>query len=233
MSTERSTALVTGATSGIGRAVALALAESGRLVWAVGRNRSDLERLERGSESIRPVMADLTTTEGRSRVADEFESRALDVAIHAAGILGPPRTPLEEYPSSTWDEVFAINVSAVHFLHQAIAAALHRVERPTVIGVSSSVGRTARAGWGMYAVSKYALEGWLATLADEWGERGRVYSVNPGGTATPMRAAAAPEEDPASIPRPTDLVPLFLDLADPDCSYPSGTQFDAREYLQL
>ena len=103
----------------------------------------------------------------------------------------------------------------MHFLHQRLAGFLEHGHRPAVIGLSSTVGRRGRAGWGMYAVSKHALEGWLQVLADEWGERGRVYSVNPGATRTPMRAAAVPGEDPATLPRPEDIAPLFLRLAHP------------------
>lgn len=233
MDPSSATALVTGATSGIGRAVAVALAETGRPVWAVGRNRPALQRLSRRSSLVQPVVADVATTRGRRAIAESVGDGVLDLAIHAAGLLGPPQTPLEAYPAAAWTEVFEVNVSAVHFLHQALAPAMHRSHKPTLIGVSSSVGRQARAGWGMYAVSKYALEGWLATLAEEWGDGGRVYSVNPGGTATPMRAAARPEEDPGSLPVPEDIVPIFLDLGHPKCAQPSGAQFDARSYLDL
>ena len=88
----------------------------------------------------------------------------------------------------------AEDVSQDTFLraYQGLAGFLERGHRPAVVGVSSTVGRVSRAGWGMYAISKRALEGWLELLAAEWGERGRVYSVNPGATRTPMRAAAVP-----------------------------------------
>ena len=81
----------------------------------------------------------------------------------------------------------------------------------------------------MYAISKFALEGWLEVLADEW--EGRVYSVNPGGTATPMRAAAMPGEDPATIPSPADIAPIFLRLAHPAAPEASGTRFEARDWI--
>ena len=81
----------------------------------------------------------------------------------------------------------------------------------------------------MYAISKFALEGWMEVLADEWD--GRVYSINPGGTATPMRAAAMPDEDPSTIPSPSDIAPVFLHLAHPDAPEPSGTRFEARTWV--
>ncbi len=231
MSVSRHTALVTGATSGIGRAIALALARQGRQVWATGRRADMLETLALEADTVRPVVADLTTVQGRDAVVQAVGSNPLDLAVHAAGLLGPAMVPIESYPEEDWYRVFETNVSSIHLLHQAIAPAMHRATMPTVIGVSSSVGRQGRAGWGMYAVSKYALEGWLQVLADEWGERGRVYSVNPGGTATDMRAAAMPEEDPSTLPTPEDIVPMFLHLAEPSCTFPSGGQFDARDYL--
>jgi NAD(P)-dependent dehydrogenase (short-subunit alcohol dehydrogenase family) len=82
----------------------------------------------------------------------------------------------------------------------------------------------------MYAVSKHALEGWLGTLAAEW-PTGRVYSVNPGGTRTPMRAQARPDEDPATVPAPEEIAPLFLRLAHPGAPEPSGSILEARDWI--
>ncbi len=227
-------AVVTGASSGIGRAVTRAYVGAGAIVWGVGRSRRQLEETARGldSASFHPIVADLTRPADRAAVASAVGTGSLDVAVHAAGLLGPPGVPLEEYPTGAWYEVFETNVSAVHFLHAELAPALHRSPLPTVIGVSSSVGRRGRAGWGMYGVSKFALEGWLQTLADEWADTGRVYSVNPGATATPMRAMAMPDEDPASLPSPDDIVPVFLHLARSDCHEPTGSQFEARDWIR-
>ncbi|NIU21015.1 MAG: SDR family NAD(P)-dependent oxidoreductase, partial [Actinobacteria bacterium] len=180
------------------------------------------------------VAADITTDAGRRSVADAAAHRhaALDVVVHAAGALGPVRTEesrLVNYPADEWYRVFEVNVSAVHFLHQLLAPLLDGSDAPTVIGVSSSVGREGRAEWGMYAVSKFALEGWLEILDDEWD--GRVYSVNPGGTATPMRAAAMPEEDPSTLPTAADIAPLFLHLALETPAVPSGSKLLARDWI--
>jgi len=81
----------------------------------------------------------------------------------------------------------------------------------------------------MYSISKAALEGWMEVLAEEWA--GRVYSVNPGGTATPMRAEAVPDEDPATIPSPADIAPIFLHLAHPGAAQESGGKFEARDWI--
>ena len=224
--------LVTGASSGIGRGLLPVLAAEGARVLGTGRRQAELADALSDLDDAAWVAADLTTPAGRRAVATAVEHRfeALDVAIHAAGALGPPSTPLVDYPEYAWRTVFEINVTAVHLLHQLLDPIMANGASPALIGVSSTVGREGRAGWGMYSVSKFALEGWLATLAEEWTE-GRVYSVNPGGTRTPMRAAAVPDEDPETLPTPADIAPIFLRLAHPGCPVPSGAVLDARDWI--
>jgi NAD(P)-dependent dehydrogenase (short-subunit alcohol dehydrogenase family) len=158
---------------------------------------------------------------------------ALDVVVHAAGALGVvgAAASLDRYPEPEWRRVLEVNLTAVQMLHQRLAGFLARGDRPAVIGLSSTVGRRGRGGWGAYAVSKHALEGWLAVLADEWGDAGRVYSVNPGATRTPMRAVAMPAEDPATLPSPEDIAPLFLRLAHPASPEPTGARLEARDWI--
>jgi NAD(P)-dependent dehydrogenase (short-subunit alcohol dehydrogenase family) len=228
--------LVTGGSSGIGRALVRAYAAHGASVYAVARGEAGLQETASvpGSGRIVPIPADVATEPGRRAVATAVEhgGAVLDVIVHAAGALGPvgDQGRLLVYPADAWYRVFEVNTSSVHFLHQRLASFLDRGHRPAVIGVSSTVGRLGRAGWGMYAISKRALEGWLELLADEWGGGGRVYSVNPGATRTPMRAAAVPGEDPATLPSPDEIAPLFLRLAHPEAPEPSGSRLDARDW---
>ncbi len=225
--------MVTGGSSGIGRELTRRYVAAGARVWTIGRRSDALDAtvadLPPGHAT--PVTADLTTDAGRRKVATALAHAggSLDVVIHAAGLLGPIGVSLEHYPEDHWQRVFNVNVTAVHLLHQQLAPSLAAGRRPVVVGVSSTVGRVGRGGWGMYSISKRALEGWLEILADEW--QGRVYSVNPGGTATPMRAAAAPEEDPSTIPSPADIAPLFLRLAHPNAPEPSGAKLEARDWI--
>ena len=229
--------LVTGGSSGIGGGLVSAYAAHGASVFAVARNEERLRLVAAAVPAglVATVAADLATDPGRRAVATAVAHAGggLDVVVHAAGALGPvgPGAHLVDYPAADWHRVLEANLSAVHLLHQRLAAFLERGRRPAVIGVSSTVGRRARAGWGAYAVSKHALEGWLQVLADEWGERGRVYSVNPGATRTPMRAAAMPGEDPATLPTPGDITPIFLRLAHPAAPEPSGSRLDARDWI--
>lgn len=224
--------VVTGASSGIGRALARAYGDAGATVWAVGRDAAALEDAARGLPGLIPVPADLRTAAGRGAVAGAVDHHGprLDVAVHCAGLLGAPGIELGRYPEEEWRAVLEVNLTAVHLLHQRLAGALDAGVAPAVIVLSSTVGRVPRPGWGAYAVSKHALEGWVALLASEW-PRGRVYSVNPGGTRTPMRAAAMPEEDPAILPSPEQITPLLLRLAHPDAPEPSGAVLDARPWI--
>jgi len=227
--------LVTGGSSGIGRALVRGYSREGARVWTVARRPDHLDETIAGlaADRTHAVTGDLTDRTTRQAIVDSIGSRApgLDVVVHAAGILGPPHTPLAHYPEDEWRAVFEVNMTAVHLLHQALVHLLIEGQHPTVIGVSSGVGRISRAGWGMYAVSKFALEGWLETLADEWKDVGRVYSVNPGGTATGMRAAALPDEDPTTIPATVDILPVFFHLARPGCRISSGARLDARDWI--
>ncbi len=228
MLTDRSI-LVTGGSSGIGRElVRQYVAQGGRVLATARREAALLETIEDlDSDRVITVPADIGSRAGREVVATEATRVApIDVVVHAAGTLGP-RAPLADYPEADWHEVFHINTTAVHLLHQQLVPLLSPTA--TIIGVSSSVGRKGRGGWGMYAISKAALEGWLEVLADEW--EGPVYSVNPGGTATPMRAEAIPEEDPATLPTPADIMPIFLRLALPHPTAQTGTKFDARDFI--
>ncbi|MBT8247745.1 MAG: SDR family NAD(P)-dependent oxidoreductase [Acidimicrobiia bacterium] len=221
--------LVTGGSSGIGRELVRQYVAAGARVLTTARRESDLLETIEGLDAERAyiVPADLGSRTGRELITTEaLRIAPIDVVVHAAGALGP-KAKLADYPEDAWHEVFHINATAVHLLHQQLVPLLSPTA--TIIGVSSSVGRKGRGEWGMYAISKAALEGWLEVLADEWA--GPVYSVNPGGTATPMRAEAMPDEDPATIPAPADIMPIFLRLARPDPGHPTGGKFDARDHV--
>jgi NAD(P)-dependent dehydrogenase (short-subunit alcohol dehydrogenase family) len=224
--------VVTGASSGIGRAIALAATAHGAEVFAVGRDPERLAAVAATGTGIHPVAVDLTSQGGRRavRTAVEHGGGALDGVVHCAGMLGVPGVGLGTYPEAEWRAVFEVNLTAMHLLHQTLAPALDAGRTPVVIAVASTVGRVPRPGWGAYAVSKCAVEGWVALLAAEWA-RGRVYSVNPGGTRTPMRAVARPDEDPATLPDPSAVTPLFVRLLHPAAPEPSGAILEARDWI--
>jgi NAD(P)-dependent dehydrogenase (short-subunit alcohol dehydrogenase family) len=225
-------ALVTGGGSGIGAAVARALAAEGAEVVVCGRRASALEvtreQIANSGGHALVAPADLANAEDIRRLIATVRGRfgRLDVLVNNAGILGP-HARLADYPDDDWDAVVAVNLTAVFRVSKAALPLMSR--GGSIINVSSGVGRVGRAGWGAYCVSKFGVEGMTQVLAEELRDQGiRVNAVNPGGTRTAMRAAAYPDEDPETLPTPDDLVPIFVFLASAESEGMTGRSLDAR-----
>jgi NAD(P)-dependent dehydrogenase (short-subunit alcohol dehydrogenase family) len=214
-------ALVTGASRGIGRATALALARAGAHVVAVARTVGGLEELDDairavgGSATLVPL--DLKDNPGIMRLAAALEQRyqRLDVLVGNAGILGP-LSPLDHVEPKAWDEVLAVNVTANWQLIRALAALLKRSSAGRVVFVTSGIAAHPRAYWGPYAVSKTALEVLARTYAAETVSTNvRVNLFNPGPTRTRMRAAAMPGEDPNELKTADPVAEKIVELCLP------------------
>ena len=227
--------LITGSSRGIGLGVARVFAENGASVILHGRDENVLRRsLAEFSEPKQHsyIAADINTPEGTGVLAAAFLRlhEKLDVLIHSAGILGP-KVPLANYPEKAWNEVLHVNLTAPFLLTQALLPAFRKDANPSVVFISSSVGRRGRAEWGGYAVSKFGVEGLTQAWADELkGENVRVNAVNPGGTRTQMRAAGYPQEDPLTLPTPEEIAPVFIWLARADTQI-TGESLDARDWI--
>lgn len=229
--------LITGASRGIGRAVALAVAQHGGTVIGVARTRAKLDSLcdeieAAGAPAPMAVEADLEKMawEDYLALADAVGERfgRLDGLLHNASILGQ-RAPIAHYDTMTWHRVMHINVGAVFLMTRALLPLVGRSEDGSIVFTSSGVGRVGRAFWGAYAVSKFATEGLMQVLADETEASGpRVNSINPGPTRTAMRAAAYPAEDPQTLPTPEDLAPVYLYLLGPASQGVSGRSIDCQ-----
>jgi NAD(P)-dependent dehydrogenase (short-subunit alcohol dehydrogenase family) len=221
-SEQRRVALVTGASRGIGRAAALALARSGCHIIALARTVGGLEELDdaikREGGSATLVPADLTDFPALDRLGAAIATRwlKLDVFIGNAGLLGP-LAPLGHVDPAAWDRVMAVNVTANWRLLRAVDASLRAAPAGRVVLVSSGAATACRAYWGPYSVSKAALEALARTYAAETETTPiRVMLVNPGPLRTAMRAEAMPGEDPATLKTPQDLAPWFVKLSQPD-----------------
>ena len=213
-------AVVTGASRGIGAATAEALAARGAHVVLTARTAKDLEEVEQrifdagGSATIAPL--DLTATDAIARLAQAVEGRweALDLLVLNAATLGT-LGPVPAIDPKEMATVLTLNVSAQQALIAAFDPPLRRAAAGKVIGVTSSVGRTARAYWGLYGASKAAFETLLAAYGDEMAaiSRVRTATIDPGATRTTMRARAYPGEDPSSVKAPAVVAERIVALA--------------------
>ena len=220
------TILVTGATSGLGRALSLALARHGATVILSGRNKTKLERVYDEIEKLgapQPALAQLDLATATAQDYDALatvidgEFAALDGLVHAAALLGD-RAPLEQYDIPTWCRVLHVNLTAPLILTQVLLPQLRKSAAASVLFVSSGVVYDPGPYWGAYAVSKSGLEAVRTLFSRELGtvSNVRINSVNPGPLRTPMRAAAYPGEDPDSLRLPDAVCDAFLHLLGAD-----------------
>jgi NAD(P)-dependent dehydrogenase (short-subunit alcohol dehydrogenase family) len=226
-------ALVTGATRGIGRAVAIAYAREGAHTILVGRTTGALEEVD---DEIRALGGSATLLTLDLKRHDKIDAlgptiyqrwQKLDILVGNAGILGP-LSPLGHVTAEAWDEVLEVNLTANWRLIRTLDPLLRRSDAGRAIFVSSGAAANTRAYWGPYSVSKAALEALAKTWARELESTGvRVNLVNPGATRTGMRAKAFPGEDPAALKAPEDVVETFVRLAEPSCT-DNGRLFDLR-----
>ena len=179
---------------------------------------------ERGAEAhgVRLDLADARSCAAAGAEALGALGR-LDVLVNNASLLGD-RMDLADYPMDVFDRVMAVNVSGTLRLTQAVLPGM--ADGGAIVNVTS--GAAARATWGAYAVSKHALDAITLMLRDELEPRRiRCVGVNPGGLRTAMRAAAYPDEAPATLPRPESVVPVFVAIAE---GADPGPHVEARDW---
>jgi NAD(P)-dependent dehydrogenase (short-subunit alcohol dehydrogenase family) len=216
-------ALVTGASRGIGRAAAIALAGAGHHVILSARTAGALEEVDDeirqngGSASI--LRLNLTHADKIDALGPTLFERwqRLDVLVAAGGILGP-LSPLNHLPDKDWDEVMTINLNANWRLIRTLDPLLRRSAAGRALFVTSRAASKIRAYWGAYAVSKAGLEALVKTYAAEAASSPlKVNLLDPRATRTKMRAQAYPGEDAATLKPPEALAPLILELTAVEC----------------
>jgi len=229
---------ITGAGSGIGRAVALACAHHQANVVLIGRDAARLDAVHgeiaaagAPEASIAPLDLEKAVARDYDELADAVRERygRLDGLLHNAGLLGT-LSPIEHYDVPTWCRVLHVNVTAAFVLTQVLLPALKKSEDASVLFTASGVGRRGRAYWGAYAVSKFALEGLAQVLADELEgiSHVRVNTLNPGRARTAMRRQAYPAEDFNQVPLPETLTAAYVALLGPASRGITGRAFDAQ-----
>ena len=233
---EGKVALVTGASQGLGRALALAYAGEGASLVLNSRSEGSIHPVAEEAENlcakVLALAADVSEgadVEGMvGATVDRFGH--VDVLVNNAGLLGP-RVRIEDYPEGEWRRVIDANLTGPYLVSKAVIP--HMREGGSIINVVSGVSIEGRAEWGAYSVSKFGVEGLTQILAAELEGRAiRVNAVDPGGMRTDMRAAAYPEEDPTTRITPEENTAVFLYLASDESRGVTGERFRAQEFRQ-
>jgi len=216
-------ALITGASKGIGAAVAKDYARAGAHVILLARNVSGLEAVddeikESGGEATL-IPCDLTNFEAIEKLGPMLFDRfgGIDIFVGNAGMLGTLK-PLPQISPREFEQVLQTNLLANFQLIRTLDPLLRNAKEGRAMFVSTSEGVIkGRAYWGAYAVSKAALEAMVRVYADETRETNlRVNLIDPGAVRTDMRSSAKPGEDPMSLPAPKDITDMFIKLTSPE-----------------
>lgn len=214
-------ALITGASRGIGAAIAKRYAKEGATIIAIARTRYDLEKLddevlEATGRNLVLVPFDLTEYDKIDELGMKIMERfgKLDILVGNAGILGGLR-PLPHYSGESFERVMAVNLTANFRLIRSFDALLKQSDAGRAIFVTSGITRGIFPYWGAYATSKAALEVMVKTYAAESSVTNiKANLVDPGVVRTKMRAEAMPGEDPMNLPLPEQITDIFVKLAE-------------------
>ena len=228
-------AVVTGASRGIGRASALALAKAGAHVVAIARTEGGLTELDdqiraATGQSATLVPLDIADGDGLDGLGLALHQRfgRLDILVHAAGILGPI-TPVAHIEPKHWDRVVAVNLTATYRVIRSFEPLLRASEAGRAIFLTTGRVAEPKAFWGPYGITKAGLEHMVRTWADELEQtKVRAVLLSPGPMRTKMRAEAMPGEDPETLPDPSEIGPLIVELAQADLGLPHANVAFAR-----
>jgi NAD(P)-dependent dehydrogenase (short-subunit alcohol dehydrogenase family) len=231
------TILVTGAGDGIGKQAALTYAQCGATVILLGKTVKKLEStydeiIALGAKEPAIVPLDMKGatkqhyTDMATTIVDQFGQ--LDGVLLNAGILGE-LSPFAQLHEQTFDDVMQVNVKAQYLLSQALLSALTLAKNASLVFTTSSVGKIGRAYWGAYSISKFATEGMMQVIADEYESTGlRCNAINPGATRTSMRSSAFPAEDKSTVALPIDIMPAYVYLMSDDSLSVNGETLNAQ-----
>ncbi|WP_199611316.1 YciK family oxidoreductase [Flocculibacter collagenilyticus] len=234
---EGKTILVTGAGDGIGRQAALSYAQYGATVILLGKTVQKLEyvydeivALNKMQPAIIPLDLRGATKQNYIDMASTIEQQfgKLDGVLHNAGLF-VALSPLAHIAEKDWLDIMQVNVNAPFIMTQALLPVLKKAENASIIFTSSGVGRKGRAFWGAYSTSKFAVEGLMQTIADEFENTSiRCNCINPGATRTMMRAKAYPSENVENLKTPEDIMSPYLYLMSDESVNTTGQSIDAQ-----
>tara|TARA_B100000886_G_scaffold324111_1_gene268495 strand:+ start:2688 stop:3422 length:735 start_codon:yes stop_codon:yes gene_type:complete len=232
-SLKEQTIIVTGAGSGIGRALSFELAKNNADLILLSRDQEKLDSLQddiKGKFGIEPLTVEFDFFKAKEseynflieNLIDNYTK--IDGLVHVAGILGY-LSPFTSTSLSQLETVMKVNFESNFLLTKALMPLLEKSECPSVIFTSSGVGRKGRAFWTSYSISKFAVEGLMQVLADEYEGRIKFNSFNPGPTRTKMREQAFPAEDPLTLKSAQDVAKCYLWLLSKECKV-TGKSYD-------
>ena len=231
--------LVTGAGDGIGRSAAISYASKGASVILLGKTSAKLERVydeieKHGYPTPSISLMNLLTANANdyqeliNNLLTEFNQ--LDGLLLNAAILGD-RSPIEQYDVNRWVETIHINLTSQFILVKTLLPALRKSANASVIFTSSGVGKSGKAFWGAYSVSKFGVEGLCQILAEEFDNDNSIKfnCINPGAVRTKMRKEAYPLENPENLASPDEVMEKYLWLMSEGSKNISGKSFDCQQ----
>ena len=223
--------LVTGANRGFGLAMSMDLSKAGATVIMLGRDLGSLEHaydavINQGFQEpiLYPLDIEGATPENYQTLQDDIFNQfgKLDGLIHNAAILGT-MMPVDQYDIKLWYSTLQINLNGPFMMTQFLIPLLNKSDDARILFLSAEQGREAKAYWGAYGVSKFAVEGFAKTLSEELEKTNiRVNTLDPGAMRTEMRRAAYPAEDTTKNPSPESKSPAIVYLMLPVSSKYNG-----------
>ncbi|XPF95973.1 YciK family oxidoreductase [Colwellia sp. RE-S-Sl-9] len=229
--------LVTGAGDGIGKQAALTYANLGATVILLGKTTKKLEDVydlivEQNSPQPAIVPLDLKGATKQnyidmvSTIQEQFGR--LDGALLNAAILGE-LTPFTQIHEQVWADIMQVNVNAQYLLSQALLPLLQSTKNSSLVFTTSGVGNKGKAYWGAYSISKFATEGMMQVIADEYDTTSvRTNAINPGATNTNMRSIAYPGENTEDLASPSDIMPAYVYLMSDESTDINGQIINAQ-----
>lgn len=236
----KQTVMITGASKGLGKALALAFARQGARLVVCARNEEAImevkqEALRSGAADVVAVRADASDHADIDRFVSQAETAfgSIDVLINNAAVLGPsPMPQLLDLSEADLMEVLRVNANGPFLVTKRVLPGMLRRNSGSIIFVSSEAGITGFAGWGAYGISKFAVEGLAQTWADELTSTAvRVNWVDPGNMATDMMNLADPDPD-YSLADPAKVVDVFLYLASAEAKEIHGRRLIAQQFVR-
>jgi NAD(P)-dependent dehydrogenase (short-subunit alcohol dehydrogenase family) len=236
MNERKRVAMITGATKGLGRALAFAFAKSGYRLAICARGEEQLkevkDKLEGVGAEVIAIKADTSNEQDVDRFVSVVENvfGAVDVLINNASVFGPGPTLLLDFPNTDFAEVLRVNVLNPFLVTKRVLPGMVARNTGSIINVTSEAGRTGFAEWGVYGISKFAVEGLTQTWADELQDTDvRMNMVDPGEMDTDMHAIAVPNCD-YELAKPNEVIDVFLYLGSDDSKGVNGRRYEAQKF---